>query len=265
MNDSPRLDLSIVVPAYNERERLPGTLQRIDEFIRQSDVRIELIVADDGSDDGTAALAHATTSSAARFRVLELPHRGKAATVRDGMLAANGDVVLFTDADLSTPMTYASALLDALARGADVAIGSREGAGATRVGEPGYRHLMGRLFNAVVRLLAVPGIDDTQCGFKAFRRPVARDLFTAARLHAGDRVIRGPSVTGFDVEVLYLARRRGYRIAEVPVYWEHVEGSKVRPLRDSLRMLLDVVQVRVNGMLGRYDLAPAPESRREPT
>jgi glycosyltransferase involved in cell wall biosynthesis len=168
------------------------------------------------------------------------------------MLAARGQFILFTDADLSTPIEFADALLAALDTGADVAIGSREGAQARRIGEPFYRHLMGRVFNAFVRLIAVPHIDDTQCGFKAFRRGPAREIFRRTRLHVRKRV-RGPMVTAFDVEALYIARRLDYSIAEIPVRWTHVSGSKVNPLVDSVRMLRDVLYVRVYALRGRYN------------
>jgi glycosyltransferase involved in cell wall biosynthesis len=245
--------LSVVVPAYNEIARLPSTLAAIDRFIGDLDRSVEVIVADDGSSDGTADIADARRLRASAYRVLRLPHRGKAGAVRAGMLAASGSYVLFTDADLSTPMRFAEELIAALADGADVAIGSREGVGARRDGEPAYRHIMGRAFNGVVRVLAVPGIKDTQCGFKAFRSAAARDLFSSVRLHTDGPEVDGPRVTGFDVEVLYLARRRGYRIAEIPVFWQHVPGSKVNPIPDAFRMFADVVRVRVNALLGRYD------------
>lgn len=256
MNESntPIPELSIVVPAYNEAERLPRTLVEIDQYILTSCLTVELIVADDGSGDATAAIARDFQPASASYRVLELPHRGKAATVRDGMLAAHGRFVLFTDADLSTPMEYADPLLDALRDGADIAIGSREGTGANRVDEPAYRHMMGRIFNGLVRLLAVSGISDTQCGFKAFRQDVARDLFSRLRVHDTEATIRGPRVTGFDVEVLFLARRSGYTIVEVPVFWRHVSGSKVDPLRDTFRMFADVVRVRWAAIRGQYDV-----------
>ncbi|HYI13962.1 MAG TPA: dolichyl-phosphate beta-glucosyltransferase [Thermomicrobiales bacterium] len=246
-------DLTIVVPAYNESARLPKTLTSIDQFIVDSQLAVELLVVDDGSTDDTVRIAEKHQSPAARYTVLSLPHRGKASAVRGGMLAATGRHVLFTDADLSTPMTYAHRLIGALDGGAGVAIGSREGIGATRVGEPAYRHVMGRVFNTVVRLLAVPGINDTQCGFKAFNREAAQVIFARTLLHAGEGPIQGPRVTGFDVEVLFIARQLGYTIVEVPVYWEHVAGSKVQPLPDSFRMFADVLRVRWNALRGRYN------------
>jgi glycosyltransferase involved in cell wall biosynthesis len=252
LDESQRPDLTIVVPAYNESVRLPQTLGSIDQFIVDSHLTVELLVVDDGSTDDTSQIARSHNSSAARFTVMSLPHRGKASAVRAGMLAATGRHVLFTDADLSTPITYATKLTEALDSGADVAIGSREGIGATRVGEPAYRHIMGRIFNAVVRLLAVPGINDTQCGFKAFRHEAAQNIFSRTLLHAGEGPVHGPRVTGFDVEVLFIARQAGYTVVEVPVYWEHVAGSKVQPLPDSFRMFADVLRVRWNALRGRY-------------
>lgn len=253
MNELLRPGLSIIIPAYNEARRLPNTLRAIDDYVTSLGAPAEIVVADDGSSDETLPIARAFTPRTAAYHVLSLPHRGKAATVRDGVLAANGEYILFTDADLSTPIEYATRLTAALDAGADVAIGSREGSGATRVREPGYRHIMGRIYNLMVRVIAVPGINDTQCGFKAFKRAVAIDLFSSARLHTGDNVVRGARVTGFDVEILHLARRRGYTIAEVPVFWEHAAGSKVHPLRDAFRMTGDVLRVRLNAILGRYD------------
>ncbi len=253
MDDSQRPDLTIVVPAYNEAERLPQTLCAIDQFILESKLTVELLIVDDGSTDDTYRIAQAHESSAAHYAVLSLPHRGKANAVRAGMLAAAGRHVLFTDADLSTPITYSTRLIAALDSGADVAIGSREGIGATREGEPAYRHVMGRVFNTVVRVVAVPGINDTQCGFKAFRREAAQVIFSRTLLHAGDGHVRGPRVTGFDVEVLFIARKTGYEVVEVPVYWKHVAGSKVQPLPDSFRMFADVLRVRWNAFRGRYN------------
>lgn len=253
-------ELTIVIPAFNEEARLPATLAAIDRYAADSGISAEIIIADDGSTDRTVELARQFAARRARTVVLSLPHRGKAYAVRDGILSATADYVLFTDADLSTPMRFAPELIDELRRGAGVAIGSREGIGARRVGEPAYRHLMGRIFNFVVQALAVPGIDDTQCGFKAFRSDAAREIFALTRLHdPGD--IRGPRVSGFDVEVLFIARRLGYRIAVVPVYWEHVPGSKVRPIQDSALMFVDVLRVRINALRGLYD----PDRARIPT
>jgi glycosyltransferase involved in cell wall biosynthesis len=248
----PRPRLSIVIPAYNEAQRLPSTLAEIASFLTSKSYAAEIVVANDGSEDQTSAVARSFECSPVEIRVLDLLHRGKAAAVRDGVVAARGDYVLFTDADLSTPILYADDLLEALDAGADVAIGSREGAQARRIGEPIYRHLMGRVFNLMVQVVAVPGINDTQCGFKAFTRPAGRSIFRRTRLHVRKQV-RGPMVTAFDVETLFIARRMNLRIVEIPVSWKHVSGSKVNPILDSARMFRDVLQVRYFAMRGRYN------------
>lgn len=254
--------LSVVIPAFNEEARLPVSLPRILAYLTAVGFDWELILADDGSADATLSLMERVAADHLRerrpgcVRVLALPHRGKAATVRSGMLAAVGQVVLFSDADLSTPIETVEEMIPLL-KGhggrADVVIGSREGLGARRTAEPIYRHLIGRGFNLLVQLLAVPGIQDTQCGFKLFSREAARDLFQRLRLYGDDApTVRGPLVTGFDVEVLFLARRRGYSVAEWPVEWHHVAGSKVDPVRDAYRMFLDVLRVRLNYLRGTY-------------
>lgn len=240
--------LSIVIPAYNEARRLPATLQTVQAWATTQPFSSEILVADDGSSDHTAELA-----AAAGVQVLRLDHRGKGFAVRAGALAASGDYILLCDADLATPIEEWDKLWQHLANGADVAIGSREGLGAQRIGEPWYRHLMGRVFNFIVHSVALRGIQDTQCGFKAMPRSVARDLFQRVRIYGADaRPVQGAAVTAYDVELLYLARQQGYRIAEVPVIWHYGEETKVDPMRDSLRNLHDVLQVRANAWRGRY-------------
>jgi glycosyltransferase involved in cell wall biosynthesis len=250
--------LSIVVPAYNEATRLPATLRALAAYAARFPGGVEVLVVDDGSTDGTADVAARfappeATDPPWRLRVLREPHRGKAATVRAGVLQARGEYVLFCDADLATPVEEFNRFLPWLEQGCDVVIGSREGVGAVRQAEPFYRHLMGRVFNRLVQLLVVPGIEDTQCGFKCFTRTAAQQIFTRVRLY-GDcaRPVKGSMVTAFDVEVLYLARRLGYRVQVVPVRWRYVPGSKVRPVADTLRMLWDVLRVWANGRFGRY-------------
>jgi glycosyltransferase involved in cell wall biosynthesis len=248
------VELSLVIPAYNEQVRLPATLEAIVAYLSGQPYSWEVIVADDGSEDATSSIAASWSQRDTRVRLVRLPHRGKAMAVREGVRVSTGRFVLFTDADLSTPIDYVEPARELLHAGWDIVIGSREGTQARRVGEPLHRHLMGRVFNRVVQLLVVPGIEDTQCGFKAFRAEVARDLFARSLLYQnGSRPLRGPRVTGFDVELLYLARRCGYRVAVLPVVWRHVEGSKVRPGIDAVLMLRDVVTVWVNGLRGRYD------------
>ena len=249
--------LSLIIPAYNEGARLRETLRAVTDYLCGQGYGWEVLVVDDGSADDTLPLA---TEFARRHRcaagavtVVANPHRGKAYAVRSGVGRARGKVIGFTDADLATPIATLGDVLPLFADGCDVVIGSREGAGAVRRDEPAYRHLMGRAFNLLVQALALPGIEESQCGFKIMRGPVAREIFAATRLYGdGARPPRGPAVTAFDVELLFLARRRGYRIAAVPVCWQYVADSKVDPLRDSVRNLRDVLLVRLNALLGRY-------------
>lgn len=245
--------LSLVVPAYNEAERIAATIATASAWLCRQPYRTELIVVDDGSSDDTAALAEAALAGCPDGYLVRAPHGGKAAAVRAGMLSSTMEQIAFTDADLATPLDFLNDLRAAVASGADVAIGSREGAGAGRIGEPSYRHLMGRVFNSLVRVLLLPGIHDTQCGFKLFRAPVARDILRRSRLYAGEpRGVTGPRVTAFDVELLVIARARGYRIAAAPVVWTYGEGSKVRPAHDTWHNLRDVLQVWIDAKRGRY-------------
>jgi glycosyltransferase involved in cell wall biosynthesis len=233
--------LSIVIPAYNEAERLPATLEQLAGFLRGEEYPAEIVVVDDGSGDGTLAVARAAAGEPP-VRAIAAPHRGKGSAVRIGMLAATGQARLMCDADLSMPAHEIPKLLAVLGRDADVVLATREGAGARRVGEPYLRHAMGRVFNLLVRLLAVPGLHDTQCGFKAFTAASAEALFRRSTIDG----------FGFDVEILYLARRRGLRLAEVPIAWYYQPSSRVSPLRDTIRMVRDVLRVRWNDWRGRY-------------
>lgn len=253
-NDAERPDLSVVIPAYNEERRLPATLASIFGFVGTLGLRAEVIVADDGSEDATAAVVEALAGRYPSLRLLRLPHAGKAHAVRCGVLASRGRVVFMCDADLSMPIEDLARLLAALDAGADVAVGSREAPGAQRFGEPAYRHLMGRVFNRVVRVLTGVPLNDTQCGFKCFRATAAQALFAGLQLYRTPHGrLRGPMVTGFDVELLFLAHKWGYRVVEVPIRWYYAPGSKVQPGRDTLRMLADVLAVRWHDLRGRYD------------
>jgi len=238
--------LSIVIPAYNEARRLPATLPRVVEYASRLDEAVEVIVVDDGSRDGTADVAASIARDHGLVTVLRTDQNlGKGAAVRRGMLAARLGHVLFSDVDLSTPIEEAAKLRGALALGADVAIGSRRLAESdVQVHQPWLRDLAGRTFSGVVSLMLLPGIRDSQCGFKAFRRDTARELFGRQRLDG----------FGFDVEVLWLARQLGYRIAEIPIVWRDDRRSNVRLLRDSGGMLLDLGRIRLNGWAGRYEL-----------
>ena len=245
--------ISLVIPAYNEAPRITETIRESISWLTRQPFVSELIVVDDGSDDATAALAEGALAAFPHGRLIRIAHGGKAAAVRVGMLAATGDQIAFSDADLATPLRYLSDLRGALAEGCDVAIGSREGVGARRVGEPPYRHLMGRVFNGLVRLLLIPGVQDTQCGFKLFRAEVARELLNRSRLYRdGGQTISGPRVTAFDVELLTIARLNGYRVCSVPVIWSYGEGSKVRPARDTWHNVRDVLDVWIGARRGQY-------------
>lgn len=254
MSPPPRPALSLVIPAYDEAARLDHTFAELSAWVADPPRRpVEVLLVDDGSADGTLDRFRAFARGREGVRVLGLPHRGKAATVTSGVLAAEGERVLFSDADLSVPLGEAGRFADAIDAGADVAIGSREVPGARREREPGYRHVMGRAFNALVRALVVPGIQDTQCGFKMFSREAAREIFSRLRRYGPDApVVRGPMVTAFDVEVLFVARKLGLRVVELPVPWFHGERSKVRPVVDAVRMGRDVLMVKWADLRGHY-------------
>lgn len=250
---SPPAHLTVVVPAYNEAGRLPGTLERMVAYFREQAYSWRVHIVDDGSSDATLALAQRWVEREPALTVTANDHRGKAYAVRTGILAAESRYVAFSDADLSVPIVEIERLLTALDAGADVAIGSREGPGARRYGEPAYRHLMGRVYNLLYRTVLLPGISDSQCGFKAFRTPVAHDLFQRMLVYGADaRRIKGGMVTGFDTELLFLVRRRGYRLEEVGVDWYYGKASKVRPVRDTGRMMTDVFKIRAYAGAGRY-------------
>lgn len=243
--------LSLVVPSYNESSRLQRSFRELDAWLASPAAQpAEVLLVDDGSSDDTLAQLRAYAAERPEVRVLAEPHRGKAATVRAGVLAARGDLVLFSDADFSAPLSEARHLVRAAHEGASVVIGSREASGSRREGEPLYRHVMGKGFNLLTRTL-VPGIRDTQCGFKLFTREAAQAIFSDLPSGLGGE-IRGPMVTAFDVEVLFVARRLGYRIAEVPVRWVYAEGSKVSALRDAYRMALDVAKIHAGALRGVY-------------
>lgn len=242
------------MPAYNEERRLPQTLEQITSYLTRQTYTSELIVVDDGSADQTASVAESFCAAHPDVRVIRNDHRGKGYTVRTGMLAARGHIVLFSDADLSTPIEEIANLLPWFERGYGIVIGSREGTGAKRIKEPFYRHWMGRVFNFIVRALTVRGIQDTQCGFKAFRDDVARDVFGRMQLYGDDaKRITGSMVTGFDVEVLFIGAKAGVKIKEVPVEWRYGTETKVNPIKDSWRNLRDVLRVRLNDWRGLYD------------
>lgn len=236
---------SIVIPAYNEGDRIGRTLMQVLECVRKQKWRAEILVVDDGSTDNTASIVKEIAAHNPSVRLLENPKNcGKGFSVRHGMLSAAGDFVMFTDADLSSPMAEAERLFDALRSGADIAIGSRWlESNRQTLRQPLYRQFFGRCFNKVTRILMRLPFADTQCGFKAFRRPIAQAVF---QLQTIDR-------WGFDPELLFIALKRGYKVREVPVTWGHDERSRISYLKDGLRMLQDIAAIRWNTLLGAYD------------
>ncbi|MFH1680830.1 MAG: dolichyl-phosphate beta-glucosyltransferase [Candidatus Eisenbacteria bacterium] len=236
--------LSVVVPAYNEEEVLSSTLERIHAYLSARGGSFEVLPIDDGSRDGTSRIARAFAEAHPECRPLRNEtNRGKGYTVRRGIEEARGEFVLFSDADLSTPIDEAEKLLAELERGIDLSIGSRDLPGSdVRVRQPWYRETMGRIFNRIVRLLVLPGFADTQCGFKAFRRSAVLPLLPLLRI---DRY-------SFDVEILFVARRLGLEVREVPVVWVNRTDTRVDPLRDAFRMLVDLLRIRYYDWSGCY-------------
>ena len=241
--ETDRPFLSIIIPAHNEERRLPGSLEKIVAFLEKQDYQAEVIVVDNGSRDNTSGVVEGFMARYPFISLIREERRGKGLAVKLGMLAARGEYLFLCDADLSMPIEEVAKFLPPQLEDYDVAIASREVEGARRYGEPPHRHLMGRVFNLIVRLLAVRGFQDTQCGFKCFRREVARDIFSHQTMEGW----------GFDVEVLFIAQKRSYRIVEVPINWYYMANSRVRPIRDSIRMFREVLQVRINDWRGVYD------------
>jgi len=244
----------VVIPAYNEESRLPDTLGRVDAYFREQTYPVEILVVDDGSSDSTASVVQAFAAHHPSVRLVHNEHRGKGYTVRTGVLQAKGESILVCDADLATPIEEEQKLSPWLQNGYAVVIASREGLGAKRIGEPFYRHIMGRVFNLITRMVAVGGFEDTQCGFKMFRADAARDIFQRVRLYGENAAeVHGSAVTAYDVEVIFLAVKRGYRVKEVPTEWRYGTMTKVNPLTDSMRNFADVMRVRLNDWRGRYN------------
>ncbi len=241
MSDTPYL--SIVIPAYNEEMRLPTSLRQVAAFVEAQPYRAEVLVVDNNSSDQTRSIAASFAAANPFMRVLSEPRQGKGAAIRTGMLAARGAFRFICDADLSMPIEDVNRFLPPALEGYDIAIGSREAPGAVRYDEPAYRHFMGRVFNAIVRLVAVPGFQDTQCGFKMFTAAATEDLFPLQTLDGWS----------FDVELLHAAQRRGHRIVEVPIHWYYRESSRIHPVRDSIAMFREVLKIRANGQRGLYD------------
>ena len=238
--------LAVIVPAYNEEDRIGPTLERLNEYLASQKYTWKVVVVSDGSTDSTVQIVTKFASSHTGFELIDShPNRGKGFVVRKGMTEVEAEWLLFSDSDLAAPIEEVEKLILAVERGAPIAIGSRPLKESNlEVRQPWYREMAGRMFNLAVQTLAVRGIKDTQCGFKLYRQDVSRDVFSRCKLDG----------YGFDFESLMIARDLGYEIAEVPIRWSHQEGSKVNMLRDGARMLFELVKLRFAGKNRRISL-----------
>lgn len=243
---------SLIIPAYNESNRIRPTLDRILQHIEEQRWEAEVLVVNDGSQDNTAQIVTEYGRTHPQVELLENGrNRGKGFSVRNGMLHARGDICLLSDADLSSPITEAQKLFDAIAQGADIAIGSRWlQAELQTERQPLYRQLFGRIFNLLLRIVLGLNFKDTQCGFKAFRREAAQQIFGLQKIERW----------GFDPEILFLARQFGFRVVEVPVLWAHSAGTRLHPFKDGLMMGLEILRVRWNAWTGTYRSNAVPAS-----
>lgn len=243
--------LSIIIPAHNEESRLPASLRKISDFIQTVSFAVEVVVVENASTDRTLELTQKAAETMPFLRVIHETRRGKGLAVQRGMLEALGEYRFICDADLSMPIEQVLRFLPPQLQDADVAIASREAAGAKRYNEPEIRHLIGRVFNAMVRLMILPKYNDTQCGFKLFNARSAEEVFRKQTFDGWS----------FDVEALYIAQINGYRIREVPIDWYHIPGSRIKIFKDSIQMFLDLLTIRRNARKGLYGRASHPETR----
>lgn len=244
--------LSVIIPSFNEETNIRlGSLDKVTRYLERQKFSWEVIVVDDGSSDQSPKLLDAFSRANTGFTIVHNAHRGKAGTVIAGMLKAKGRIVLFSDLDQATPMMELEKLLPFFDKGYDVVIGSRN---RDRLGAPLSRVIMARGFMMLRSLvLGLRGITDTQCGFKAFRREVSLKIFEKLSLYNKNVEVDGPMVTaGFDIEMLFLAKKFGFKIKEVPVEWHYVETRRVNPIKDSVRGFMDIVHIRINALRGRY-------------
>lgn len=246
------MQYSIIIPAYNESQRIVATLNRILSYIADEGWDAELIVVNDGSRDDTAEIVRRYVEKNPVMRLVENPgNRGKGYSVRNGMLNARGQILLFSDADLSSPIEDAAKLIQAIDHGADIAIGSRWLQPDMQTErQPWHRQLFGRVFNLILRIVLGLRFKDTQCGFKAFNQKSAETIFPLQRIERW----------GFDPELVFLAQKHGFRVVEVPVHWAHDEKSTISPLRDGVRMFLEVLKIRWNALRGAYNPRRSPRA-----
>lgn len=246
------MNISIIIPSFNEENNIrTGSLSGIVDYLNQQKYRWEIIVVDDGSSDKTAELAEKFAKNHKNVVVLREPHRGKGGTVIAGMLKANGDVVIFDDMDQATPIDQLEKILPKFSNGYDIVIGSRAG----REGAPLIRKTMALGFSILRNLVLRLPYKDTQCGFKAFKKKASNEIFKRLQIFNQQQAQSGASVSaGFDLEILYVARKLKLKVAEVPVVWHHKEGTKVNPIKDSWEGLRDLMKVRLNAIQGKYNL-----------
>lgn len=249
------IEYSVVIPTYNEEAAITSSLTQTLNFLKSYAKSFEIIVVDDGSADDTVEKVEKYKKEHPEIKLIKNPHKGKGYTVRTGVLMAKGDYILMADADMATPIEELKRLMVWIKEhDFDIVIGSREGVGAQRHNEPYIRHFMGRVFNFIVRMLTIPNIQDTQCGFKVFKKDVAHDIFKNLVLFGPDTPETNvPRVTAFDVELLMIAKRHGYSIKEVPISWTYVPSTRVHPIRDSFMNLWDVLRVKFNDVMGKYN------------
>jgi glycosyltransferase involved in cell wall biosynthesis len=242
--------LSVIIPAYNEESNIKRrVLEGVYEYLNAQDYSWEVLIVDDGSEDKTVELAEKFVKEHDNFKLLKEPHRGKGGTVIAGMLTAEGEVVLFSDMDQATPINQLEKIIPKFEEGYDVVIGSRTG----RKGAPLIRKLMAYGFSLLRLIVLRLPFKDTQCGFKAFKNNAAKKIFEKMKIFNEKSESQGASVSaGFDLEVLYIARKLKLKVAEVPVVWHHQEGTKVNPIKDSLEGFRDLIRVRLNALLGKY-------------
>ncbi len=250
--DTKNLYLSVVIPAYNEADNIKnGTLESVNQYLVKQNFTWEVLVVDDKSTDNTLKLAQDYAKKHKGFRVSAQPHRGKGGTVIAGMLEARGDIVLFTDMDQATPLPEFDKFIPEFRKGADVVIGVRSG----RQGAPLVRKAMAWGFSFLRSLILRLPFKDTQCGFKAFKQDASKEIFKRLKIFSEEQKAKGAAVTaGFDLEVLYVARKLGLKVVEVPVIWHHQDTKRVSPIKDAWQGLRDLVRVRLNAIQGKYKI-----------
>lgn len=248
-------EFSIVIPTFNEADKISSNVLKVLNFMREYAKSFDVIVSDDGSKDSTVEIVESMIPENPELTVIRNPHKGKGATLWSGVSHANGEYIYLADADFSSPISELKKLMVWVKdHNYDIVIASREGTGAQRINEPFYRHLIGRIFNSFVQIVLLPGINDSQCGFKVFTNKAAKSIFEKLKLYGPSApVIEKAYLGAWDVEVLYLAKKLGYKVKEVPVTWTFVKTNRLNFFETSLKMIKDVIRVRVNDLRGVYN------------